>query len=112
MNQVTVTPIAEEYFKKYTQSMNAVGVSLGLKSTGCAGYSYVWDLVYHYQAQDHNVCQQQDGFVLLIDAHSVEMLAGSQVDLETDQTRNQVIKVTSAKQSATCGCGESVTFHV
>lgn len=112
MNRITVTPAAAEYFKKYTQSMDAVGVRLGLKSTGCAGYSYVWDLVYQYQAQDETVCQQHDGFTLLVDAHSADLLAGSQIDLEADQTYNQVIKVTSAKQSATCGCGESVTFHV
>jgi Fe-S cluster assembly iron-binding protein IscA len=110
MNQISISAEAEQYFKKYTHSMGAIGVRLGLKPTGCAGYGYVWDLVYDYHAQNEPVLQHQDGFVLLVGSDNLDLLLGSQVTLE-NSAHSQVIRVTSARQADSCGCGESVTFY-
>jgi iron-sulfur cluster assembly accessory protein len=111
MNQISITADAEQYFKKYTHTMGAIGVRLSLIPTGCAGYSYVWDLVYDYHAQNETLIQHQDGFVLLVSAENSDLLMGSQVELENTTAHSQVIKVRSPKQADECGCGESVTFH-
>jgi iron-sulfur cluster assembly accessory protein len=111
MSQISFTPAAEQYFKQYINSVGATGVRLSLKPTGCAGYSYVWDLVYDYHAQMEPIIQHQDGFVLLAHTESLDLLLGSEVDLDATQPHHQVVKVKSAKQAHACGCGESVTFH-
>jgi Fe-S cluster assembly iron-binding protein IscA len=41
---------------------------------------------------------------------SVDMLAGSVVDLVNEGLKGKTLTVKSPKASGECGCGESVTF--
>lgn len=108
---VSITDEAVEYFSNYVSSKDALGIRLGLKGGGCAGYAYDWTLVTEWFPQQEKYVQQYDKFVFILDELSFDLLVGSTVDLEDKGVTGKQVVVHSPKQASECGCGESITFN-
>ena len=76
---ITLTPAAAERVRRHLASRSgALGLRLGVKTTGCSGYSYVINYAEAVGPQD--VVYESEGVRLFVDRSSVELLAGTRVD--------------------------------
>ena len=85
-------------------------VHLGLKGGGCAGFEYEWNMIDKEEVGDHDEIIDAGDGKLVIDAHSLMYLFGSEIDYSRDVFQTQFVINNPNAQSA-CGCGVSVNFN-
>ena len=93
--------IAEIVASQGGQSALRVAVLAG----GCSGFQYKFDLTDAAAEADDEVIQR-DGAKVLIDAASMDLLAGSELDY-TDALMGAHFAVRNPNASSACGCGTS-----
>ena len=71
---------------------------------GCSGFQY--GFTFDDVQNDDDVVIEKDGVILLVDAMSLQYLAGASVDYEDDFTGSRFV-VKNPVASSTCGCGSS-----
>jgi iron-sulfur cluster assembly accessory protein len=81
---------------------------VSVEGGGCSGFQYKFDLVPGVAAGD-DVVLERDGATVLIDAVSMEYMAGSQIDF-VDDLIGAAFKISNPKAVASCGCGTSFTL--
>lgn len=84
------------------------GLRIGLRMSGCTGYSYVVDYVDSKQEKDR-VFESQ-GIRIVVDEKSVERLSGTQVDYVKQNLLNHGFEFHNPNIAESCGCGESFSF--
>lgn len=89
-----------------TQDPNALGLRLGVKRTGCSGWSYQVDLARAVGEGDHVFTDR--GVRVVIDAASLPLLDGVEVDF-AKKGLNAEFVFHNPNASGECGCGESFT---
>ena len=107
-NQVSVsdraaTRIAAILSKETDGAMLRVAVEGG----GCSGFQYTFDIVEDKDTDD--LVLDANGFQVLIDAVSVEYMAGSQIDF-SDELIGAAFKIVNPNATASCGCGTSFSL--
>jgi iron-sulfur cluster assembly protein len=104
---VTVTPKAATKIRKAMESRGGgVGLRIAVKTSGCSGYAYA--LEFADVAAPDDLSFDSEGVTLLVDAKSLPMVDGTQLDWVRDGL-NEGFKFNNPNASATCGCGESFT---
>ena len=104
---VTLAPAALERVKGYLASdPSAVGLRFGVRRTGCSGWGYSVDLAHGEQPGD--TVFEQDGVRIFIDADSLELVDGTEMDFQK-QGLSEQFTFRNPKAAAECGCGESFT---
>lgn len=104
---VTLAPAALDRVRGYlAQDPAAVGLRFGVKRTGCSGWGYVADLAREQRPGD--TVFEQDGVRILVDADSVELVDGTEIDF-LKQGLNEQFLFRNPNVTAECGCGESFT---
>ena len=108
MENVTVTERAArrigEILKNEPQgTMLRVSVEGG----GCSGFQYKFDME-RTQAED-DILIRRDGATLLIDAVSLNYLAGSEIDF-VDDLIGASFRINNPQAKASCGCGTSFSI--
>ncbi len=102
---ISVTPKAAKQIQKaLTQRGSGVGLRLAVKTSGCSGYAYA--LEFADVAADDDLSFQSEGVTLLVQANSLPMIDGTQLDWVREGL-NEGFKFNNPNASATCGCGES-----
>ncbi|MTD39797.1 Fe-S cluster assembly scaffold SufA [Erwinia sp. CPCC 100877] len=102
---LTLTSAAAEQIRQLTQRESGVlGLRLGVKKSGCAGFGYVLDTVSAPQADD--LLYQRDGARLYVSTQAMPFIDGTEVDYVREGL-NQVFKFHNPKVQNECGCGES-----
>lgn len=81
---------------------------VSVEGGGCSGFQYKFDLVPLVAASD-DVVLERDGATVLIDALSMDYMAGSQIDF-VDDLIGAAFKINNPKAVASCGCGTSFTL--
>ena len=74
---------------------------------GCSGFQYAFTFA-EVVAEDDTVIVK-DGIQVLVDALSIQYLAGSQVDYEEGLQGSRFL-VTNPNAKTTCGCGASFSI--
>ena len=77
---------------------------LSVEGGGCSGFQYKFGLAETAEADDLVV--EVDGVTLLVDAVSLDLVAGSTVDY-VESLGGSAFKVENPNASAGCGCGSS-----
>ena len=77
---------------------------LSVEGGGCSGFQYKFGLADTAEADDLVV--EVDGVTLLVDAVSLDLVAGSTVDY-VESLGGSAFKVENPNGSAGCGCGSS-----
>ena len=80
---------------------------VSVEGGGCSGFQYKFD-VERDKAED-DVTIVRDGVTMLVDAVSLEYLAGSEIDF-VDDLIGASFKVNNPKAKASCGCGTSFSL--
>ena len=90
-----------------TSTAGVLGIRLGVKSGGCAGYEYIFDYCdkKHY---DDDVLDFGK-FKIFIDETSHRYLDGLTLDYVKEGLQEEY-KIINPKETVSCGCGVSVGF--
>ncbi len=104
---IRLTDAALERIKRYlTDDPATLGLRFGVKRTGCSGWGYRVDMA-REQAADDRVFEQ-DGVRVLVDADSLELVDGTEIDFVKSGLNHQFV-FRNPNAAAECGCGESFT---
>jgi len=95
---------AERVKSHLAQRGRGLGLRLGVKRTGCSGWSYVLD--YADEAGADDVTFQDQGVTVVVDRDSLPLIEGTRLDFVRDGL-NEVFRFENPNASGECGCGES-----
>lgn len=104
MAQITLTSTAVAQIKHLIHSNGGIGLRVGVKPSGCSGYSYVLDMA--QSLQDGDEVFERDGAQVVIDSQALAMLDGTEVDY-VNEGLNRLFKFNNPNVKDACGCGES-----
>ncbi|AHG22361.1 iron-sulfur cluster assembly scaffold protein [Chania multitudinisentens RB-25] len=94
----------KQIIKLMQQGPQVLGLRLGVKQSGCAGFAYVLDLIHEPVADD--LLFERDGAVLYVPLKAMPFIDGTTVDFVREGL-NQIFKFNNPKAQNACGCGES-----
>ncbi len=97
---VTLTERAKEYLKSVSDGGY---VSLGVKSGGCSGFTYVWDFANNWPEV---LWSEPIEDILVLDPLAEMYIAGSEIDY-VEELGGSFLKVVNPTATTMCGCGES-----
>ena len=104
---ISLTPAAAERVRKQLASRgHGLGLRLGIKTTGCSGFSYVVNFAEAAQPEDQ--VYESEGVRVFVDRANLELLAGTRVDFVREGL-NEAFRFDNPNMKAECGCGESFT---
>ncbi|HEY9400445.1 MAG TPA: iron-sulfur cluster assembly accessory protein [Luteimonas sp.] len=104
---ITLAPAALERIRGFlAETPAAIGLRFGVKRTGCSGWGYAIDLARDEKAGD--TVYDLDGIRVLIDADSLALVDGTQIDFVKNGLSEQFV-FRNPNVAAECGCGESFT---
>ena len=83
---------------------SGIGIRLGVKKNGCAGFAYVLDFA-DEQSENDSIFTQHDASVI-VDEDSLQILEGIELDYVTEGL-NKSFKFRNPNVTDMCGCGES-----
>lgn len=102
---VSLTQPAADRVKSYLRARGAgIGLRVGIKETGCSGYSYV--INYADDVTDSDVVFEDHGVKVVVDKESLKLIDGTEVDF-VKQGLNEAFRFRNPNVSGECGCGES-----
>jgi iron-sulfur cluster assembly accessory protein len=111
MDQSSVT-LSDSAVRRIAKILSAepAGTSLrvSVEGGGCSGFQYRYDLVRDPPADD-DILLARDGAKVLIDAISLEYMAGSEIDF-VDDLMGQSFQIKNPLAVAGCGCGTSFSI--
>lgn len=81
-----------------------VGVRVGVKSGGCAGFSYFMEYAEDRAPLDEVV--EDKGVTIMIDAKAILYLLGTEMDWEESALDSRFV-FNNPNETERCGCGES-----
>lgn len=88
------------------QRGKGLGLRLGIKESGCSGFSYVVDYADDTRPDDR-VFEDQ-GIKVFVDPRSLEFIDGTRIDF-IRQGLNESFRFENPNVKGECGCGESFT---
>lgn len=102
---VSLTESAAARVRSYLERRGrGIGLRVGVKKTGCSGFAYVID--YADAVADQDIVFEQHGVKLVVDATSLELIDGTEVDFVKEGI-NEAFKFRNPNVKGECGCGES-----
>ena len=107
MQAISLTPAAVSRAKAILAGHgDALGIRLGVRSTGCSGMSYQLDLAREIEPGAEVV--EADGVKLVIDPKALMFVLGTEVDF-VKEGLNEAFRFRNPNIKGECGCGESFT---
>ena len=102
---IQLTPAAAQRIRSQLQQRGSgLGLRLGVKTTGCSGFSYVVDFADEPVPGD--AVFESQGVRVYVDAASLVAIDGTQVDF-VRQGLNESFHFANPNAKGECGCGES-----
>jgi iron-sulfur cluster assembly protein len=104
---ISLTESAAERIRNRLASRGrGLGLRLGVKASGCSGFSYVVDYADEVRPDDHVF--ETEGVKVFVDPQSLPSIDGMRVDF-VRQGLNESFHFENPNVRAECGCGESFT---
>ena len=90
--------------EQLTKRGHGLGLRVGVKTSGCSGYSYVID--YADDIKPDDLVIEAHGAKLVVDSKSHPLLEGTTLDFQREGL-NQMFRFLNPNAKDQCGCGES-----
>jgi iron-sulfur cluster assembly protein len=97
---------AERVRSRLASRGHGLGLRVGIKPSGCSGYSYVVDYADEARADDRIF--ESRGVKLFVDGASLAAIEGTHIDF-VRQGINESFRFNNPNVRGECGCGESFT---
>lgn len=105
----TMTEAAEAHISKaLSADPAALGLRIGLKTAGCSGNKYTFEVAKEQLPADR--AATINGMKVFIDPKAELQLIGSTLDLVVSGPNTALDFINNPQEAARCGCGESVLF--
>ena len=102
---VSLTEPAARHVTRYlTKRGKAVGIKLGVKTTGCSGLAYTLEYLDEFAPED--TIFENFNVKLAVDPKSLAYIDGTQLDYVREGL-NEGFKFNNPNERDKCGCGES-----
>ncbi len=101
---VSISASAAKRLNAILKNEEGAALRISIKGGGCSGFSYAFD-VDRTRADDDFVATR-DGATVVVDAVSLEMMKGAELDF-VDDLMGQSFRVKNPNAVASCGCGVS-----
>lgn len=101
---ITLTEAAAKKAKELIEEYGYIGVRLGIKGGGCAGFEYAFSLA--DQEHEGDIVGEQHGVKIFCDKKSYLFVNGTTIDHETTLVA-QGFKFLNPNSKGGCGCGSS-----
>jgi iron-sulfur cluster assembly accessory protein len=102
---VTLAPSAAARIAAIAAKQNRPAVlRLAVEGGGCSGFQYKFEMGDEPEADD--LVSETDGVRLLVDAMSLELIAGATVEY-VESLGGAAFRVTNPQAASGCGCGAS-----
>ena len=103
---ISLTPAAASRVRELmaTKGDGALGLRLGVKPSGCSGFSYQLDFAREIEPGAEVV--DMDGIKVVIEPRAVMFVLGTELDFVEDKLGAQFV-FRNPNEKARCGCGES-----
>jgi iron-sulfur cluster assembly protein len=98
---------AQQIARQLSKRGGGLGLRLGVRKSGCSGYSYVLDYV--DAPSENDTVFEFHGVKVIIDSEHLPYLEGVQVDYAREGI-NAAFRFHNPRAQATCGCGESFSL--
>lgn len=104
---ISLTSAAAERVRSQLASRGGgLGLRLGVKETGCSGFSYVLNFV--DEARPDDQVFEDQGVRVYVDRPSLALIDGTKVDFVREGL-NESFRFENPNVKGECGCGESFT---
>lgn len=106
---ITLTDAAVERIKFLVSQSDkpVLGLRIGVKASGCSGYSYTMDYAETVDPLDEVV--EVDGLKVFVEGSAIMYLVGTELDFTTDAMGSASFAFKNPNETDRCGCGESFT---
>ncbi|MDJ0814267.1 MAG: iron-sulfur cluster assembly accessory protein [Woeseiaceae bacterium] len=102
---ISLTESAAERVSAYlVKRGHGVGLRVGVKPTGCSGYSYVVN--YADEIEGNDVVFEDRGVKIVVDPEALKLIDGTEVDFIKNGL-NEAFSFRNPNVTGECGCGES-----
>lgn len=102
---ITLSESAAQRVRHFmAQSEGVAGLRLGIKKTGCSGFSYVLD--YAREIGDQDAVFEDRGVRIVVDREALPLVDGTRVDFVREGL-GQAFRFENPNVRDACGCGES-----
>ena len=102
---ISITESAAKRVTAYLEKRGqGVGLRLGVRSTGCSGYSYV--INYADSVDGEDVVFEDRGVKIVVDPEALKLIDGTEVDFVKNGL-NEAFSFKNPNVTGECGCGES-----
>ena len=101
---VSITNQADHHLSGIVKSENTIGIELGVKGGGCAGFTYEWNVLLDIP-DNHDIVPLREG-KLYIKKEAMMLLMDTTIDFSTGINGNYII-FKNPNATSQCGCGES-----
>ena len=103
---INVTSLAAEKITELLTEENKLqaGLRVFVQGGGCSGFQY--GFTFDEIVNDDDTQMSKNGVTLLIDAMSLQYLAGAEIDYKDDLQGAQFV-IKNPNATTTCGCGSS-----
>ena len=106
-NVITVTESAARQIQQVQTEENTTSpLRVFVQGGGCSGFTYAFTFEDDVPAQDDFVIEAPDGVRVLVDAMSMNLLSGAEIDFKRDRMSSQFV-IRNPNATAQCGCGSS-----
>ncbi|GGF55735.1 heme biosynthesis protein HemY [Azorhizobium oxalatiphilum] len=85
----------------------ASALRVSVEGGGCSGFQYRFDVT--QDRNDDDTVIERDGATVLVDAVSLDYMAGCQIDF-VDDLIGAAFKIENPHATASCGCGTSFSL--
>lgn len=104
---ISLTAAAAERVRNHLASRGrGLGLRVGVKASGCSGFSYVLD--YADEAKPDDLVFESAGVKVFVDPASLPTVDGTHIDF-VRQGLNESFRFDNPNVRGECGCGESFT---